>query len=241
MDNLILTGNHPDIKSINRFFSGNIFQVSQIFFYGEKGTEKEFLINAYLEKFSTSYFDKSEKNILMIDQENMLNILAENISVSDEEKFSYLNLYNNFDILFRDYKLIHIKNCEYLKFNKHIELFDLFFKIFPDKIFLWNINSKKLYQYLLQNISISKSIVFLSVPALKERSEDIPVLVKTLVKEMLNKGELLKDPNFTQKQLEAFKHLPWKENLPELRKMIYSFAIFIDIINKMESNEIDSE
>jgi DNA-binding NtrC family response regulator len=77
------------------------------------------------------------------------------------------------------------------------------------------------------------SVVVISMPPLRERVEDIPILAQAFLEEILLEYKL--PPKiFTPAALEVFKRLPWPGNVRELRNAVERLVIF-------SGNEITAE
>jgi DNA-binding NtrC family response regulator len=71
------------------------------------------------------------------------------------------------------------------------------------------------------------SVILIKVPALNERTEDIPLLAQHFIED-ISTGMGKKMPHFTDEALEKLKSLPWTGNIRELRNVVERLTILCD-------------
>ncbi|PID75670.1 MAG: sigma-54-dependent Fis family transcriptional regulator [Deltaproteobacteria bacterium] len=67
--------------------------------------------------------------------------------------------------------------------------------------------------------------VNLSLPALRERKEDIPLLVR-FFSEKYARNRGLEPPTFSRRACELFEEYPWRGNIRELSNIVYNLSLF---------------
>ncbi|MCF8231681.1 MAG: sigma 54-interacting transcriptional regulator, partial [Bacteroidales bacterium] len=71
------------------------------------------------------------------------------------------------------------------------------------------------------------SVIIIRVPPLKERLDDIPVLVEHFINEF-SSSMAKKPPEITDEAMQELQNLPWTGNIRELRNVIERLFILCD-------------
>ena len=233
-----LTGNSPSVKSLQKQIAVSAPTDASILIIGENGTGKE-LVARTIHQFSM----RNDKPLIDINCAVITDELIESelfghekgtLAGSSTKKIGKFELANNGTVFLDEIGDMSLKTqakilkvLEEQKFQRmgggrdihvNIRIIAATNKNLENEINLGNFREDLYYRL---------NVVPVKVPPLRERLEDIPILVQTFLKEFSNDNKS-KPKQVSPKVLEIFSQYSWPGNVREMKNLLGRLSITVD-------------